>query len=193
MTCSSPRSALRSAVHIGDCDVRGRAQQRLNQQLATAQHRRLKCTARESFLVEKARDWSFGLAHKAGCVALKLLNVRLHAEPRGSRLVVDQGTRDSRAATARRPASRRRKFPREGFVPRFLDHEAGRMWSFDLDAGSSPAIVFACATDSLRSATVVTTRPGVGDGRVVADGRIPSQTMPSTLEVALKGLGRGSS
>jgi hypothetical protein len=47
-------------------------------------------------------------------------------------------------------------------MPRFLDHQAGRMWSFILDAGSSPAISFACAPSSLVSASVVTTRPGVG-------------------------------
>jgi hypothetical protein len=140
----------------------------------------------------EAGHWSSGLAHKLGCVALKLLNVRLHAEPRGSRLLVDQGTRDSGSATARSPASRRHKVPREQSVPRILDHQPGRMWIFVLAAGSSPAIVLACATTSSASATVVTTRPGGGMSSS-AVGPISSQTMPSTLEVALGGLGRRSS
>ena len=137
--------------------------------------------------------WRSGLAHKVGCGAQKLLNARLHAEPGRSRLVVDKGTRDSRAATARSPAPRRRMVPREQSLPRFLYHQAGRMWTFVLDAGSSPAISFACAPTRSASASVVTTRPGVGGGRVTAVGRIPSQMRPSTLKVASGRLGRRSS
>jgi hypothetical protein len=130
---------------------------------------------------------------KVGCVARKLRDVRLHAEPRRSRLVVNQGTRDSIAATARSPASRRHKVPQDRALPWFLDHRAGRMWTFVLDAGSSPAVMLACATTGSAMPSVVTTKAGRRCRLSSAVGRIPSPTMPSTLEVALEALGRRSS
>ena len=137
--------------------------------------------------------WSSGLAHKGWMCSSETPRGETGAEPCRSRLVVDKGTRDSRAATARSPASRRRELSRGWSLPRFLDHQAGRMWSFVLYAGSSPAISFACAPSSLASASVVTTRPGVGVGRVLLCGRIPPPESPSSLEVASGGLGTRSS
>jgi hypothetical protein len=67
------------------------------------------------------------------------------------------------------------------------------MCSFVLDARLSPAISFARAPSSSVTATVVIARPGVGGGRVTPVGRIPFQELPSSLEVASKGLGRRSS
>ena len=141
----------------------------------------------------EAGHWSSGHAHQVGCVALKLLNVRLHTEPRRSRLVVDQGTRGSRAATALSPAPSSAKGPaRWAFAP--VDRPPGRA---DVDLrprrGFEPGHHARSRAHQFGLGHPVTTTPGVGGGRVMADGRISLQTMPSTLEVALKALGRGSS
>jgi len=66
------------------------------------------------------------------------------------------------------------------------------MSSLVLDAGSSPAIVLACAPTSSASADVVTMKAGRRCRLSSAVGRTPSPTMPSTLEVGLDGLGRRS-
>ena len=81
--------------------------------------------------------WSSGLAHKGWMCSSETPRGETGAEPCRSRLVVDKGTRDSRAATARSPAPRRRMVPREQSLPRFLDHQAGRMWTLVLFAGSA--------------------------------------------------------
>ena len=138
----------------------GGVPQQLNLKRPSAQHRTL--NARRGVVSRReALHWSFGLAHKGWMCCSETPRRETRAEPCRSRLVVDKGTRDSSAATAWSPASRRHEVPREWPLPPFLDHQAGRMWSFVLCAGSSPAISFACAPTSLGSASVVTTRPGV--------------------------------
>jgi hypothetical protein len=98
-----------------------------------------------SFLVENRRIGALVSPTKVGRVVQKLRDVRLVLSLAEVGWSSTKGTRDSRAATARSPASRRRKVPREWSLPRFLDHQAGWMSSFLIYAGSSPAISFACA------------------------------------------------
>jgi hypothetical protein len=168
-----------------------RVAQQLNLKRTSAQHRTL--NARRGFVSRReALHWSFGLAHKGRMCCSETPRRESRAEQGRNRLVVDKGTGDSRATTARSPARRLRKFAREQCLPLFLDHQAGRIWTFVLYAGRArPSRSLARPPVWRRPASSPRGRASVSVD--LSCGRIPSQMRPSTLKVASGGIGRRSS
>jgi hypothetical protein len=188
----SPCSVLRSAVPLGDAACSRKCATTTQSQKTICTASDAECTARGSFLVEKQGIGVPVSPTKVGCVVQKLRDVRLMLS------LAEVGWSSTKAPETR---ERRRLGARPLVGVRSLGsgHCHGSSTTRPGGCGASSSTRgrarpsrSLCAPTGLALASVVTTRPGVGGGRVTAVGRIPPHELPSTLKVASGGLGKRS-